>query len=86
MLTQDGYDNKLQSGRHSDEVDVHAIVSGKLRQFLTGLKKLFGYANQLLQRLSAWLVSDNLRGEDAGCGGPRLVWLHVVCGCEAGWM
>jgi len=20
----------------------------------------------------------------AGCGG--LVWLHVVCGCEAGWM
>ncbi len=21
---------------------------------------------------------------DAGCGGPGLVWLHVVCGCEAG--
>ncbi len=25
-------------------------------------------------------------GEDAGCGGPGLVWLHVVCGCETGWM
>ncbi len=29
---------------------------------------------------------DDLGGEDAGCGGPGLVWLHVVCGCEAGWM
>ncbi len=33
-----------------------------------------------------WLVSDDLGGEVAGCGGPGLVWLHVVCGCEAGWM
>ncbi len=32
------------------------------------------------------LLSDDLGGEDAGCGGPGLVWLHVVCGCEAGWM
>ncbi len=29
---------------------------------------------------------DDLGGEDAGCGGPGLVWLHVVCSCEAGWM
>ncbi len=29
---------------------------------------------------------DDLGGEDAGCGGPGLVWIHVVCGCEAGWM
>ncbi len=48
------------------------------------VQKFFGYANQLLQQLSAWLVSDDLGGEDAGCGGPGLVWLHVVCGCEAG--
>ncbi len=41
---------------------------------------------QLLQQLSGWLVSDDLGGEDAGCGGPGLVWLHVVCDCEAGWM
>ncbi len=27
-----------------------------------------------------WLqkISDDLGGEDAGCGGPGLVWLHVV--------
>ncbi len=24
---------------------------------------------------------EDLEGEDAGCGGPGLVWLHVVCGC-----
>ncbi len=28
-------------------------------------------------------VSNDFEGEDAGCGGPGLVWLHVVCGCEA---
>ncbi len=27
---------------------------------------------------------DDLGGEDAGCGGTGLVWLHLVCGCEAG--
>jgi hypothetical protein len=31
------------------------------------------------------LISDNPSGEEAGCGGPGLAWLHVVCGCEAGW-
>ncbi len=32
-----------------------------------------------------WSQTD-LGGEDAGCGGPGLVWLHVVCSCEAGLM
>ncbi len=41
------------------------------------MQKFFGYANRLLQQLSGWLVSDDLGGEDAGCGGPRLV------GCTA---
>ncbi len=50
------------------------------------MQKFFGYANRLLQQLSGWLISDDLGGEDAGYGGPGLVWLHVVCGCEAGWM
>ena len=50
------------------------------------VQKFFGYANRLLQQLSGWLVSDDLGGEDAGCGGPGLVWLHVVCDYEAGWM
>ena len=36
----------------------------------------------IIAQLSGWLVSDDLGGEDAGCGGPGLVWLHVVCGCE----
>ncbi len=55
-----------------------------LRRFLTVCAEIFGYANRLLQQLSGWLVSDDLGGEDAGCGGPGLVWLHVLCGCEAG--
>ncbi len=60
-----------------------AVRSKRRRQFV---QKLFGYVNRLLQQLSGWLVSDDLGGEDAGCEGPGLVWLHVVCGCEAGWM
>ncbi len=50
------------------------------------MQKFFGYANRLLQLLSGRLVSEDLGGEDAGCGGPRLVWLHVVVrpvGCTA---
>ncbi len=50
------------------------------------VQKFFGYANRLLQQLWGRLVSDDLGGEYAGCGGSRLVWLHVVCGCEVGWM
>ncbi len=69
--TQVGYDDELQSGRDSDEDDV---------------QKFFGCVNRLLQQLSGWLVSDDLGGEDAECVGPELVWLHVICDCEAGWM
>ncbi len=46
------------------------------------MQKFFGYVNRLLQQLSGWLVSDDLGGEDAGCGGSGLVCLHVVCGCK----
>ncbi len=42
------------------------------------MHKLFGYANQLLQQLSGWLASNYLGGEDAGCGGPGLVWLQLA--------
>ncbi len=36
---------------------------------------------------AVWVAGlRGLGSEDAGCGGPGLVWLHVVCGCEAGWM
>ncbi len=73
------------SVRDPDEDDEHAdeLPWDGFWQFV---QKLFGYANQLLQQLSGWLVSDNLGGEDAGCGGPGLVWLHGVCSCKAGWM
>ncbi len=50
------------------------------------MQNFSGYANRLLQQLSGWLVSDDLGGEDAGCGGPGLMWLNVVCGFEAGWV
>ena len=36
-------------------------------------------------QLSGWLVSDDPAGEEAGCGGPGLAWLHVFWGCEACW-
>ena len=32
----------------------------------------------LCKQLSEWLVSDNPAGDEAGCGGPGLAWLHVV--------
>ena len=31
------------------------------------------------------IVSDEPAGEEAGSAGPGLGWLHMVCGCEAGW-
>ncbi len=85
LSTQVGYDDELQSGRDPDEDNEHANELPR-DGFLQFVQKFFGYANRLLQQLSGWLVSDDRRGEDAGCGGPGLVWLHVVCGCEAGWM
>ena len=48
-------------------------------------QKFFGCANPQFHQLSRWLVSDDSTGEEAGCGGPGLVWLHMVCGCEADW-
>ncbi len=50
-----------------------------LRRFLT-------VCAEILWLCKPQTISDDLGGEDAGCGGPGLVWLHVVCGCEAGWM
>ena len=56
-------------------------------------KRLFVGKNLITDRntpqlhyLSRWLVSDDPSREEARCGGPGLAWLHVVCGCEAGWM
>ena len=75
----------VQSGRDLDEDGERAdeLTRDGFWQFAL---KFFGYANRLLQQLSGWLLSDDLEGEHAGCWGPGLVWLHVVCSCEVGWM
>ncbi len=76
-LTQVGYDDELHSCRYPDQDNEHAdeLPWDGFWQFV---QKFFGYANRLLQQLSGWLVSDDLGGEDAGCGGSGLGW--------AGWM
>ncbi len=81
LPTQFGYKDELQTGWNPDEDD--ELPWDGFWQFV---QKFFCYANRLLQQLSGWLVSDNLGGEDAECGGPVLVLLNVVCGCEASWM
>ncbi len=64
-----------------DEDDEHAdeLPWDGFWQFV---QKFFGYANRLLQQLSGWLVSDDLGGEDAGCGGPGLVWTFLQSACQ----
>ncbi len=85
ICPQVDYDDELQSGRDPNEDDEHAdeLPWDGFWQFV---QIFIGYANRLLQQLSGWLVSDDLRGEDAGRGGPGLVWLQEVCGGEASWM
>nr|XP_033498952.1 alcohol dehydrogenase class-3 chain H-like [Epinephelus lanceolatus] len=36
-------------------------------------------ADQVVHQLSQWVVLDKLADGDTGYGGPKLVWLHVVC-------
>ena len=43
------------------------------------------YRKQMLLSYISWLVSDDPAGEEAGCGGSGLAWLHLVWGCEASW-
>ncbi len=57
-----------------------------LRRFLTVCAEILWLCKPIV---AAAVRVAGLRwsgGEDAGSGGPGLVWLHVVCGCEAGWM
>ncbi len=81
LPTQVTYNDELQLGRDPDEDNEHAdeLPWDGFWQFV---QNLFGYAKRLLQQLSGWLGSDDLGGEDAGCGGPGLVWLHMVCSYE----
>jgi hypothetical protein len=79
-----GYGTKLQSGQDPGEDDEHIDeLPGTVSDSLC--RKIFGCAKRRFHQLSGWLVSDHPAGEEAGCGGPGLAWIHVVCGCEAGW-
>ncbi len=57
-----------------------------LRRFLTVCAEILWLCKPVVAAAVRWLVSDDHGGEDAGCEGPGLVWLHTVCGCEAGWL
>lgn len=57
-----------------------------LKQFLTVSAEILWLCKPTAGSAVRLLVSDNLAGDEAGCGGPGLAWLHVVRGCEAYWM
>ncbi len=61
LPTQVSYDDELQAGQDPDEDDEHAdeLPRDCFGQFV---QKFFGYANRLLQKLSGWLVLDDLGG------------------------
>jgi hypothetical protein len=63
----------------STQMSFHEMVSGSLCRIFVGC------ANPPFHQLLGSLVSDDPAEEEADCGGPGLEWLHVVCGCEAGW-
>ncbi len=51
-----------------------------LKRFLTVCAEILWLCKLIVAAAVRVSVSDDLGGEDAGCGGPGLVWL--VCGCE----
>ena len=61
-----------------------ACRCASLRQF-DRLCRIYLVVQTQFHQLSGWLVSDNPAGEEAGCEGAGLDWLHVVYGWEAGW-
>ncbi len=75
LPTQVGYDDELQSG--------HELPWDGFWQFV---QKFFGYANWLLQQLSGWLVSDEMKMLDVEVlGWCDYTWSAVVrpVGCTA---
>ena len=52
---------------------------------LTGFITEINTPQYFFPQLAGGLVSDDPAGEESRCGGPGLAWLHVGCGCEAGW-
>uniref|UniRef100_A0A4W5KBC7 Kinase suppressor of ras 1 n=1 Tax=Hucho hucho TaxID=62062 RepID=A0A4W5KBC7_9TELE len=85
---------KVSLGKEVTEI-LSACWSFKLeeRPSFTQLTDILEKLPKLNRRLShpghfwksaEWLVSDDPAGEEAGCEGPGLAWLHI-CGCEASW-
>lgn len=59
------------------QINLSEIVSDNSVQFCC-------CADKLLHQLSGWLVSDDLSGEEAGCGGAWMVWLYLICSSQGG--
>ncbi len=74
------------SGRSRPRWGWQACRWASLRRFLTVCAEIILLCSKLIVAAAVRVsVSDDFGGEDVGCGGPGLVWLHVVCGCEY-WM
>jgi hypothetical protein len=73
LPTEVGYDAKLQSGQDPGEDDEHTDEL-PWDGFWQLVQKLLGCANPQFHQLSGWLASEDPAGEEAGCGGPGLVW------------
>jgi hypothetical protein len=70
--TEVSYDAKLQSDQDPGEDNEHADE-------LTVCAEIIWLCIPHFHQQSRWMVSDNPAGEEAGCGGPGLTWLHVIC-------
>ncbi len=57
-----------------------------LRLFLTVCAEILWLCKPIVAAVVRVAVVRRSWGEDARCGGPGLVWLHVVCGYETSWM
>jgi hypothetical protein len=86
LPTEVSHDTELQSGSGQDTgADNEHADELPWDGFWQLVQKFFTCANPQFHQLSGWVVSDDPAGEEAGCGVPGLAWLHVLCGCEAGW-
>ncbi len=86
LPTQVGYDDGLQSGRDPDEDESMQMSFPEMVSDSLCRNSLVMQTDCCSSCPGDWSLGHDLGGEDAGCGVPGLVWLHVVCSCEAGWM
>lgn len=75
LLTEVGYDDELHSSQDQGEDDEHADALPP-RRFQTVCAEVISLCKPIVASADGWLVSDDLAGEDAGCGGPGCVVTH----------